>query len=345
MIWPVAELKGCLLEDLLYAKTTVDDPSIRSSRQQLRSGGVSVLVPAAFAENWGSAGDIIRQSDIFRDLPRKYPDDFKVITTLADLNAGFTGQIGLIGAIENAGSLFSEGEFEKGIGYFEQALANMGRVLYVSLTWRRDTPLGGGDTTITGLRDLGRRFLDYLSDSNRKDPYKIAVDISHASDALAHDIFDYIDQKSLDLKVVASHSALRSVQGIPRNLPDWAVTEIIHRGGVVGINFISGFNGTEANDLLRNFRDMIEKFHGDAAVVFGADWYKDDRGDVPKLVPEQNVSFFTRYADASAYPVLLRDLREQYGFTDEQLRGIAYGNFHDFVVRQWTLSGSPRESG
>lgn len=339
--WPVAELKGCMLEDLFYAKITVDDPRLRETRAQLKDGGVVILVPAAFAENWGTSEDEVKQSEIFKNLPVQYPNDFYIIDSLDKLQHLTSGRIGLIGAIENGGSLFSDKKsFEEGVKSFEKVLANTGRILYVSLSWKRETPLGGGDTTTIGLKEYGKKFLDYLSDKNKKGTYKIAIDVSHASDALSKDIFDYIDKHSLDLKVIASHSSLRAIKDIPRNVPDWVVKEIIKRGGVVGLNFINIYIGDKPDDFLKHFDYLINNLGGEKSVVFGADWFKDDRTDIPMSIVQghkvDNSSyFFQRYNNASTYQVLLNDLRKKMKFTNDRLEDIASKNFINFVSKQW----------
>ena len=111
--------------------------------------------------------------------------------------------------------------------------------MYVSFTWNMENRFGGGALTTVGLKDDGKRLLEVLA-TNR-----IAVDLSHASDRLAYDIFNYIDKHKLDMKVIASHSVMRAIHHAPRNLPDEIAKEIIKRKGIIGLNFIAKFIGPD----------------------------------------------------------------------------------------------------
>ncbi len=334
--WPVADIKGCLLEDIYYGKTDIDDPELRESRAQLKKGGVDILSTPVFAEDKSPAEDVIKQSEIFQDLPTRYPNDFYIVTSLDDIKNAEPGKVGLIGSIENAGALFSGAKgFDDGVKVFEKILNNTTRLLYVSLTWKYENVLGGGDTTKVGLKDYGKKLLNYLSRHNKGTNFKIAVDISHASDSLSKEIFEYIDKNALDLMVVASHSSLRSIRDIPRNVPDWAVKEIIKRGGVVGLNFINGYIGKEPYDFLKHFEYAIKELGGNKGIVFGADWFMPNRPDVAAIAKLVNAYFFDRYSDASKYQLILNDLKKRTKLTDDQLNDISHKNFVDFVSRQW----------
>ena len=71
-------------------------------------------------------------------------------------------------------------------------------------------------------------LIDYLSDK------KIAIDLAHTSDQLAHDIFNYTAQRNYKIPILASHSNFRSVYPNNRNLPDELVKELIARKGLIG---------------------------------------------------------------------------------------------------------------
>ena len=72
---------------------------------------------------------------------------------------------------------------------------------------------------------------------------KIAIDLSHTSDFLAHDILNYIDKMGLNVRTIASHSNFRKIAEVVRNLTDEIAKEILKRGGVIGFNLFKSFVG------------------------------------------------------------------------------------------------------
>ena len=348
--YPIVEIKSCIMEELFYGNVDFTNPKTRSSLQQLKDGGVAILIPALWPEEEYEkteksvksykSDDLLKQSEIFRNLPVKYPDDFYIITTLDQIENLKTDKIGLIGAIENVGGLFNKEDktFDDSIGLFEQIIANTGRLFYVSLTWKHETMLGGGDETEIGLKDWGKKFLQYLSDRNKKEKYDIALDFSHSSDKLVKDAIAYIDDNNLNIQIMASHSSFRAFNDIQRNIPDWLVEEIIKRGGLLGLNFINLYASKapkSSDELLEHANHMYADLGGEKHFAFGADWFMDER--YSNLYDKLGVDafFYQRYGNASKYHVFLEDMKSKYGLNNDQLKDLAYKNFVAFAERIW----------
>ena len=130
----------------------------------------------------------------------------------------------------------------------------------MSLTWNGENRFGGGDGAHIGLKEDGKRLLDWM------DEKRIPVDLSHASDLLAHEIIEYIDKKNLSLPVLASHSNFRKIHGTSRNLPDSIAQEIIRKKGVIGINLFMPFVGMDFPKNLVNHIEYGLKLGGDNAL-------------------------------------------------------------------------------
>ena len=83
------------------------------------------------------------------------------------------------------------------------------------------------------------------------DDQGVVLDVSHLSDAGAEDLLELVDGP-----VMASHSDVRDVSDLPRNLARWQVAEIVRRGGLIGLNFFAPFVSAQGNpttdDLLRH---------------------------------------------------------------------------------------------
>jgi membrane dipeptidase len=81
-----------------------------------------------------------------------------------------------------------------------------------------------------GLSDFGK---DVVKEMNR---LGMIVDVSHVSDATVSDVLEVSRAP-----VMASHSSCRAIANMPRNLTDEQIKQIAAKGGVVMINFGSGF--------------------------------------------------------------------------------------------------------
>jgi membrane dipeptidase len=81
-----------------------------------------------------------------------------------------------------------------------------------------------------GLTEFGKTV---VKEMNR---LGMIVDISHVSDATIRDVL-----ATSRAPVMASHSSCRSISNMPRNLTDDQIKQIAAKGGLVMINFGSGF--------------------------------------------------------------------------------------------------------
>lgn len=314
-------------------RTPYEDVS-RCSVSQLHAGQVRLQTMAIFCETEpGSSVKGMEQAEIFKLLPGSYPDDFQQVAAPNHLSQLLSShRIGIVAAIENASSFCEEeSSFEEGLEHLIIMFGKVGRPLYIGLTWNTENRFGGGAATTVGLKDDGRHLLDFLHGK------QIAVDLSHASDQLAFDIFSYIDKKGLHVPILASHSNVRAVANLPRNLPDELIKEIFRRGGVIGINFVRPFIGQEPH---KGFVEQLEAFlrlGGEDFVCFGADFFSDL--DVPATTPGIGAPpdgwFFPEYGDASCYGHVLTLWRDKLGLSPAALDKIAYANLLHFISAMW----------
>jgi len=82
-----------------------------------------------------------------------------------------------------------------------------------------------------GLTPHGR---DVVREMNR---LGMAINVSHASDESISQTIDVSDGP-----VIATHHGLRSVNNIPRNMPDWLLKKLAAKGGIIGFQIGSEFN-------------------------------------------------------------------------------------------------------
>lgn len=302
-----------------------DVTEIGAAKPHLEAGNVKVQITAIFTSTQkGSSRLGLRQGEVYRDLIRK--GEFKPAQTVQDVWQCLAGHdIGILCAIENASSFCEEDEnLSLGFKRLENIIAHTGKVFYIMLTHHTENRFGGGNYSDNiGIKDDGKKLLDYL------DNRKIAVDLSHASDALAHDILSHITRYNLNVPIIASHSNFRPLWNHVRNLPDEFTQEIIQRNGLIGINFMRDYIHTEIPEAIYDqFQYGLEK-GAEKVLAFGADFF------YLKAVPDRDPQtlFFPEHSNASKYPAISKRLQEKIGISQKQIERIAWRNVVEFMER------------
>ena len=200
---------------------------------RLKQGGVGAqffsvwIDPAKYAANGGTARALKIIDAVYRGVAA-HSDELVMATTVADIRrAKRQGRVAALMGIE--GGYAIEDSLET-----LRAFHRLG-VRYMTLTHRLPTSWAGAATNGpgTGLTAFGRKV---VIEMNR---LGMLVDVSHVSDATMHDVLD-----AARVPVIASHSSARALCDVPRNIPDPLLRRIATNGGVVMVNFYSGFLDT-----------------------------------------------------------------------------------------------------
>jgi microsomal dipeptidase-like Zn-dependent dipeptidase len=326
--FPIVDLHCDLLSYLANVDGATPDNTddIDCATPFLSEGNVKLQVLAAYVPTESRSVDLAADEfGRFQNLPSEYSGSFHHVLTSEQASGALTaGGTGVIAAIENASALCTETEpLDKAFTRLEQLVRQAKKVLYITMTHHAANRFGGGNMTDTGLHDDGKALLDHLSGTG------IAIDLSHASDALARGIVDHIDAKGLSVPILASHSNFRAVCDHARNLPDWLAREIVQRGGVIGINFVRAFVDLDDPSYLeRHVLYGYELGLGDA-LCFGADFFywknSLDQGRVPFYHPS--------HENAGKYQEILASFSSDIG--QEEKQALAYGTALKFLDRLW----------
>lgn len=293
----------------------------------LKKGNVKLQILAIFTDVVpGSMDFASKQVTHFQEILKTFSNDLQYADK--DFLAGIANQqkIGVVTSIESASGLANETvPIQTAIDNLDKIIEKTGRVAYISLTHHKENRFGGGNYTEgIGLKDDGKRLLDYMAIKN------VPVDLSHTSDLLAEGILKHIDKENLEVPVLASHSNFRSIWNHKRNLTDEFVKEIIHRKGLIGVNFLRAFLDNDNPDrIYDHILYGLEKGAEDQ-ICFGADYFYTvgfaDIGREP--------FYFPNVENAGKYPDVLTTLAGR--MSSEQLEKLAFKNAQNFFSRVWS---------
>lgn len=229
-------------------------PSLHTDIDRLKKGNVgaqfwSVYVPASTAQSGTSLGTTLEQIELVHAMIKKYPETFQLAQTHDEILASRkAGKIASLIGVEGGHSI-------------EDSIQNLRRLRklgakYMTLT-HSDT-LSWADSATDeakhgGLSKFGEEIVTEMNKIG------MIVDLSHVSPETMKDAL-----RVTKAPVMFSHSSARTVADHPRNVPDDVLKLTAKNGGVVMVNFFSGFvEPTSAQRMAKMFdvnRELQKKF-------------------------------------------------------------------------------------
>jgi membrane dipeptidase len=317
---------------------------------RLREGGVkaqfwSVYIPS---EHSNPARTVTEQIDLVHRMVERYPDDLAMAYSADDVER-----------IVRSGKIASLIGIEGGVA-IEDDLAQLRAfhrlgARYMTLTHNKTLDWADAATDQPkshGLSPFGERV---VREMNR---LGMLVDISHVSpETMAAAL------RVSQAPIIASHSSAFAVAPSPRNVPDDVLRQLRRNGGVVMVNFYSGFVVPEAARRTAEARKELHAKHPDPAEYARAysAWartYKMPRGTIAdvadhidhivKVAGVDHVGIGSDFDGITAWPAGLEDvscfprLTEELlkrGYSDEDVRKVLGGN----VLRAFREAGRVAE--
>lgn len=233
---------------------TRDQPALHTDIPRLRKGNVgaqfwSAYVPAETDKARTAVKLTLEQIDQIHRLIRTYPETFALARTAADIvRLRKEGKIASLIGIEGGHSI------DNSLGTLRMMYA-LG-VRYMTLTHTDNLDWADSATDLprhNGLTPFGEQVIQEM---NR---LGMLVDISHVSaDTMRHTL------RITRAPVIASHSSAFALAEHPRNVPDDVLKLLPKNGGVILVNFYSGFitqEGARISKLaMQTGREMRKKY-------------------------------------------------------------------------------------
>ncbi len=318
-------------------------PKLNTDIARLRQGNVgaqfwSVYVPSETAKDGTAFSKTMEQIELVKTMVKRYPETFEMARTVNDIER-----------IQKSGKIASLIGVEGG-HCIEDSIENLRRLQklgagYMTLT-HSDTLTWADAATDEpkhhGLTPFGEEI---IREMNR---LGMLVDLSHVSAETMQDAI-----RISTAPVIFSHSSARAVADHPRNVPDDVLLQVKNIGGVVMVNFFSGFVHPESARKRANMfqvnRDLRAQFPLEADFKAARKrWDTEhpiERGSVHDVVDHidhivkiagiDHVGIGSDYDgisllpeqldDVSTYPVITQEMLNR-GYTATQIHQVMSGN-------------------
>lgn len=332
-------------KDLSFQTYDIRRPqkALHTDIPRLREGGVGAQFWAAYvAASTRKEGTAVKltleQIDVIHRFVKGYPETFEFARTADDIvRIRKAGKIASLIGVEGGHSI------DDSLGvlrtYYDLGVRYMTLTHTETLAWAdsaTDPPKNNG------LSPFGE---EVIAEMNR---LGMMVDLSHVSaDTMRHTL------KVTKAPVIFSHSSAFALADHPRNVPDDVLKLLSKNGGVVMVNFYSGFVVPEAARMRKGMfevvRDLRKRFPEEKEFQAALNQYRKDhpipRGSIHDVVDHIEHIIKTagidhvgigsdfdgidstpeQLEDVSKYPLITQELLNR-GYTKEQILKVLGGN-------------------
>ena len=202
------------------------------------------------------------------------PDKFSIATCTSDIEQlKADGLFAMPLGMENGGPI--AGDFETLARFRDRGIR------YVTLTHSKSNHISDSSYDLNeqwqGLSEFGKSLIPEMNSQG------VMIDVSHISDRAYWQVLELTHTP-----VIASHSSLRHyTPGFQRNMTDEMVAALTDNGGVIQINFGSGFLTKAARDYANASQQAFLRFRAEQSIA----------GDDPRLL-----EFAVNYRAENPYP-------------------------------------------
>ena len=231
--------------DIRFEKIDLwNEPKLHTDIPRLRAGNVgaqfwSVFVPSKTRQAGTAFQTTLEQIDCVYAMVKKYPDVFEIALTSNDVERiRKSGRIASLMGVEGGHSI------ENSLGKLKELFSRGAR--YMTLTHGDTLDWADAATDQSKSDGLSPFGEEVVREMNRMG---MLVDLSHVSPATMSDALNITKAP-----ILFSHSSAMAIADHPRNVPDDILVRVRDNGGLVMINFFSGFVVPES---AKNLKDMF----------------------------------------------------------------------------------------
>ena len=207
---------------------------------RLKEGGMHAPFFALWVPVYYPGAEAVRRTLDLRDAMQSvldaHKDQIELATTASDIERIVkSGKISAFLTIEGGHQIDDDLRVLR--MYYRLGIRSMTLTHFKNNNWAdssTDTPAHNG------LTDFGK---EVVREMNR---LGMLVDISHVSDKTFYDALAVTSKP-----VIVSHSSMRAISDVPRNVTDDMLRALAKNGGVIGINFGEGFINPKDAEALR----------------------------------------------------------------------------------------------
>lgn len=214
---------------------------------------------------------------------------------------------------------------------------------YLTLTWNnstswatsaRDETLKADSLPQLGLNELGKQIVQRLNETG------VMIDVSHVGETTFYDVL-----RTTEKPVIASHSCAYSITPHRRNLKDEQLRALAKNGGVVFVNFYSGFLDSSYQDKEDRFLEAHKTGLDSLTAIYGADYasgmlndlYRKEADQIRpplsalvahidylvKLIGAEHVGIGSDFDGSESYPAGMDSVRD-YPLLTAELKKLGY---------------------
>jgi membrane dipeptidase len=321
-----------------------------SDLNRMKTGGIDIQIFSIFCdENYGNGTAYAfanREIDTLYATVQRNPSKMMIVKTPEELSSAVqSGKLGSMIGVEGGHMI------EDRIDYLE-ALFNRG-ARYMTLTWNNSTSWASSAADERAKRNLGRPYgLTTIGKEivKKMNALGMIVDISHVGEQTFYDAI-----ATSTKPVIASHSCTYALCPVARNMTDDQIKALGKNGGVIHLNFYSGFvdsafkqkndaflkkHEAEKNELLKNnpsdfyanlvlhekYKDEIDGVRPSLSLLI------DHLDHIVKLIGVDHVGLGSDFDGINSSPRELNDVTDMPLITQELLkRGYSKKDIHKIL--------------
>jgi membrane dipeptidase len=319
-----------------------------------KKGGLDVQVFSIFCDDHFGVGSAFRQAnreiDSLYSIAARYPDKMQIVTDVAGIEQAVKHhKLAAMMGVEGGHMI------EDNMDYLD-SLYRRG-VRYMTLTWNNSTPWATSafdetskafSVTPYGLTEKGKSIV------RRMNQLGMLVDLSHVGEQTFWDAIHTTTKP-----IICSHSSVWNLCPVFRNLKDDQIKAVGVNGGVIQVNFYSGFLDSNYQPRVKRFlarhKPEVDSMNAAKAPQYAVNEYlsrkypqETDSLRAPLSLVLDHIDYIVRLIgadhvglgsdfdgiesppqqldDVSTYPLITRELLKR-GYKPDDIKKILGGNF------------------